>query len=91
MKSVESQQYVVVEIRDTSTGMPPEVIDKIFEPFFTTKISKRGVGLGLPIAKKIMEDHGGFISVNSVPERGSAFSLYFPLSENRKIDKGSMY
>ncbi len=91
MKSVESQQYVVIEIRDNSAGMPPEIIDKIFEPFFTTKISKRGIGLGLPLAKKIMEEHGGFISVNSAPERGSAFSLYFPLSENRKVDKGSMY
>jgi PAS domain S-box-containing protein len=91
IKSVESQQYVVVEIRDTSAGMLPEVIGKIFEPFFTTKISKRGVGLGLPIAKKIMEDHGGFILVNSTPQRGSAFSLYFPLSVNRKLDKGYMY
>ena len=78
------QNYVTVQIKDTGAGMPPEIIDKIFEPFFTTKISKRGIGLGLPIAKKIMDEHGGFVAVNSTPGHGSAVTLSFPL----RSDKG---
>ena len=81
IESVESRQYETVVIKDNSAGMPSDMLDKIFEPFFTTKISKKGVGLGLPIAKKIMEDHHGFITVKSVPGKGSAFSIYFPLNE----------
>jgi signal transduction histidine kinase len=54
----------------------------IFEPFFTTKILGRGTGLGLSICKKIIEDHGGFVRVESQMDRGSAFTLYLPY-ENR--------
>ncbi len=73
------QPYITVKIKDTGEGIPTDRLPKIFEPFFTTKISKRGIGLGLSISKKIMEDHGGFITVESKVGMGSGFSLYFPL------------
>lgn len=77
-ESFNGMPHVVILIGDTGEGMPEETLDKIFEPFFTTKIAKRGIGLGLPISKKIMEDHGGFISVSSIVGKGSTFSLFFP-------------
>ena len=70
--------HVAVHISDTGEGIPEKNMDKIFEPFFTTKVAKRGIGLGLPISKKIMEDHGGFIAVKSIIDKGSTFSLFFP-------------
>ncbi|HXX58655.1 MAG TPA: PAS domain S-box protein [Thermodesulfovibrionales bacterium] len=79
LASVKEVPHVVVGIGDSGGGIPDETLDRIFEPFFTTKIAKKGVGLGLPITKKIMEDHGGFVTVESTVGKGSLFSLYFPL------------
>lgn len=70
--------YVTVKIKDTGEGVPADRMKMIFEPFFTTKVQPKGTGLGLPIAKKIVEDHGGFIAVQSEPGLGSTFSLNFP-------------
>ena len=72
--------YVSVRIADTGAGIPEDTLGRIFEPFFTTKIAKRGIGLGLPITKKIMEDHGGLIMVESHAGEGTAFSLHFPVA-----------
>jgi PAS domain S-box-containing protein len=70
--------YVRIKINDTGEGISPEKIGKIFEPFFTTKISPRGTGLGLPIAKKIIEEEGGTIDLNSTKGVGTAVTLLFP-------------
>ncbi|MGD1076213.1 MAG: PAS domain S-box protein [Thermodesulfovibrionales bacterium] len=70
--------YCAIHLMDTGEGITEEILDKIFEPFFTTKVAKRGIGLGLPISKKIVEDHGGFITVSSTVGKGSTFSIYFP-------------
>jgi PAS domain S-box-containing protein len=78
---VRDMSYVTVKIKDTGIGLAEDMADKIFEPFFTTKTAKRGVGLGLPISKKIMEDHGGFISVESKAGEGVALTLHFPLRQ----------
>lgn len=67
----------IVEITDTGRGIKRDLLEKIFDPFFTTK--ERGTGLGLTIASKIMQSHGGFIKVKSEEGRGSTFSLHFPL------------
>jgi signal transduction histidine kinase len=66
-----------LEIADTGPGMPEEVRARIFEPFFTTKAS--GTGLGLAVVKRIVEGHGGEISVESRPGAGTTFVLRFPL------------
>lgn len=76
---VKELTYAYVRFRDTGTGMTDDQLKMIFEPFFTTKISEKGTGLGLPITKKIVEGHGGFVTVESEVNRGSTFTLYFPI------------
>lgn len=67
---------VEIEIQDTGPGIPAEVREQIFNPFFTTK--KEGVGLGLSIVSKIVDDHRGWIRVTSGPDEGACFRLFFP-------------
>ena len=67
---------VDVVVADTGAGMPPEVVAKVFEPYFSTK--KSGTGLGLPTARRIVEQHGGWIAVDSEPGRGTQFLIHLP-------------
>lgn len=69
---------VVVEIRDNGKGIRPEDLDRIFEPFFTTRSASGGKGLGLSIARSIVESAGGRIEAESEPERGSCFRVVLP-------------
>jgi len=69
-----------LDIQDTGQGMAPEVAERIFEPHFSTK--PLGTGLGLPIAKKIIEDHGGSIRVKSEAGRGTLVTILLPLVED---------
>lgn len=69
---------VCVAIQDSGPGIPPQVMSRIFEPFFTTKGKGEGTGLGLSIAHKIVEKHGGRIQVESVPGR-TRFEVYLPI------------
>jgi two-component system sensor histidine kinase HydH len=69
--------YFQVEVRDSGPGIPAEDIGRIFDPFFTTKAG--GSGLGLFIARRIVQDHGGFIDVQSAPGAGAVFFVNFPL------------
>ena len=68
--------YVLVEVSDTGTGIPSDIIDKIFEPFFTTKDVGKGTGLGLSTVYGIVKQTGGFIYANS--ETGLDVIPYFP-------------
>lgn len=68
---------VVVRIRDTGCGIPPEDLERIFTPYYSTK--SRGSGLGLAICQKIVEDHRGFLKVASTPGEGTEFSVWLPL------------
>jgi signal transduction histidine kinase len=70
--------YVYVRVHDSGTGIPEDKLNLIFEPFYTTKVADKGTGLGLSITKKVVEDHGGFMKVESEVGKGSAFMLYFP-------------
>jgi signal transduction histidine kinase len=68
---------VKIEIEDTGVGIQPSDTDRVFNPFYTTRDS--GTGLGLALAHKIIEDHGGVISFESVPGRGTTFKIVLSL------------
>jgi signal transduction histidine kinase len=72
-------QRVRLEFQDEGPGIPPEMRDRVFEPFFTTKPVGQGTGLGLSLSHGIIERHGGRISVESEPGRGTTFRVELPL------------
>jgi PAS domain S-box-containing protein len=69
---------VIVEVKDTGTGIKREHIKRIYDPFFTTKGIGRGTGLGLSVSYGILQEHGGGIFVDSVPGQGTTFQVALP-------------
>jgi len=67
-------------------GMPPEILDRIFRPFFSNKAS--GTGLGLALTRRIVQEHGGRLSVHSTVGSGSTFTIRLPLSDEG-VDVGA--
>ncbi len=83
----EGLAQVMVELADTGCGMTDEIRSHIFDAMYTTKKRGRGTGLGLVVVRQVMNEHGGSIEVNSAPERGSRFRLYFPVAhESNKVE-----
>ncbi|MFC1635960.1 ATP-binding protein, partial [Planctomycetota bacterium] len=80
------EQSVIIEFRDTGTGLTPDNIEAIFEPFFTTKGDRKGTGLGLAICRDIVESHSGRITAENAPEGGSIFTVYLPVQGAGKED-----
>ena len=77
-QNVASGEYVLIEIEDTGTGMPADVVVKIFEPYFTTKEVGKGTGLGLSTVYGIVKQTGGYIFCDSVLAKGTTFRIYLP-------------
>jgi PAS domain S-box-containing protein len=74
--SVDEGNYVRITLRDTGIGIPKEIIDKIFDPYFSTK--QEGSGLGLAICHSIINKHDGYLTVDSIPGKGTTFTIYLP-------------
>lgn len=73
--------YIVVEIEDSGIGMTPETKERLFEKFYTTKIPEKGTGLGMSISKQIIEEHHGFIEVESKFGEGTKITIKLPIKQ----------
>jgi CheY-like chemotaxis protein len=78
---VSAGPFVCISVRDTGCGISPENISRIFEPFFTTKDIGKGTGLGLATVFGIVEQHHGWIEVESEPDHGATFRVFLPALE----------
>lgn len=79
VKTSRNNRFVEVKISDTGVGISRENLEKIFEPLFTTK--SKGIGLGLSVAKRFVENHGGTIEIESNPNVGSTFIIKLPIKK----------
>jgi two-component system cell cycle sensor histidine kinase/response regulator CckA len=77
-KGMPAADYVLVEVRDTGTGIPEAIVGKIFDPFFSTKEVGKGTGLGLSTVYGIIKQTGGFVYVDSVLHEGTTFRIFLP-------------
>jgi two-component system NtrC family sensor kinase len=79
---------VILEVRDTGCGIPPENLERIFEPFFTTKPVGVGTGLGLSVCRNLVSSMGGTLEVESQVGRGTTFRITLPTAEGRNPGEG---
>ena len=70
---------VTIEIEDTGAGIPAELRERVFDPFFTTKPVGKGTGQGLTLARSIVTKHGGTLTFDSTPGRGTKFVIRLPV------------
>jgi len=77
IKATKTEEATLISVEDTGIGIPKENMDKLFHPLFTTKA--KGTGFGLPICKRMVEAHGGTITVESEVNKGSTFTVEIPL------------
>ena len=76
LRAFREANAVLIRVEDNGSGIPDDMLEDIFVPFYTTKAN--GTGIGLSLSKQIMQNHGGSVSVSSVPGKGSKFTLKFP-------------
>jgi two-component system, cell cycle sensor histidine kinase and response regulator CckA len=83
---VRTGDYLVIEIEDTGTGMPDEVLSRALEPFFTTRPTSRSLGLGLSAAYGFIKQSGGYFWLSSTPGKGTTAKIYLPEEPDRTAD-----
>ncbi len=83
LRTRQEGDQVSVEISDTGSGIPAEIINRVFDPFFTTKPVGMGTGLGLSIAHGIVRKHNGRIEVSSTPSTGTTFKIVLPVKQKK--------
>ena len=76
--SIDDGQMVRLVVEDNGCGIPKDLRKHVFEPFFTTKKDGKGTGIGLTVVKRMVEEHGGWIQVQSEEEKGTTFIMNFP-------------
>jgi signal transduction histidine kinase len=85
---VHEGEYVVVKVKDNGTGIAPDDLKRIFEPFYTKKVMGRsGTGLGMTVVWGTVQDHNGYINVESTEGKGTTFELYFPLTRGKNVQQ----
>lgn len=77
-----AERFVEIDVADNGPGMPADVLARVFEPFFSTKDPGKGTGLGLTIAKGIIDEHRGRIAIDSAPGKGTTVRVFLPALEN---------
>lgn len=82
-RMADDEEGIIVSVQDTGSGIPKEIQPRIFEPFFSTKNDK-GTGLGLSISYSIVQNHGGRLSMESEPSKGTTFSVWLPVKLEQK-------
>jgi len=86
-----SGKYLTLSVRDTGHGIEPDIITRIFDPYFTTKQVGEGSGMGLAVAHGIVKNLEGTIRVSSTPQKGTTFTVFFPLLERETIDQPTAF
>ncbi len=84
VRTVRRGDEALVVVADTGAGMDEEVQERAFQPYFSTK--KHGTGLGLPTARRVVEQHGGRLVLDSEPGRGTQFTIHLPIEGHLPID-----
>jgi signal transduction histidine kinase len=86
LSAATQDDHIVIEVRDTGAGIPPEQLPRIFQKFYQAdnqaKASAKGTGLGLAIAKEIVEAHGGSIAATSIAGHGATFRITMPVASD---------
>jgi len=78
-----------IDVTDTGSGIAPDVLPHIFDTYYTTKAAGEGTGLGLPIARTIVTEHGGELKVTTEVGTGTTFSVYLPISQAVELRKAA--
>jgi two-component system, cell cycle sensor histidine kinase and response regulator CckA len=86
--TLEPGRYAVIEVEDTGSGIPPDLVERIFEPFFSTKGETKGTGLGLSTVYGVVEQSGGVLDLDTEPGRGTRFTIYLPAARDDRKTPG---
>jgi two-component system, NtrC family, sensor kinase len=81
-RNLPEDTYLRIEVRDEGPGIDPDILERIFEPFVTSKEPGQGTGLGLSVARGIVVEHGGWITVQSTPQKGTTFEVWLPMEKD---------